>query len=130
MKIVRIYGMAQTVIPVKIVNGKEYRVFVNDSERGHTPHFHFQIGSNPGKDKFKPDFESCISLTDAEYSKEHKVQKVTADDAQWLDTMFRRRHHKYDCTNWEFACYLWNNSLSNREYEFDAQPDYTQLYTI
>ena len=123
-------GTGQSIIPVRIVDGKEYRVFVNGNEPRRQPHFYFQIGINDTDGKFVSEFESVISLTSATYSTEHSTKKISQSDAIWLNAVFRETHQKYECTNWEYATYLWNHMFYNRPCDFTAeQPDYTQLPT-
>ena len=119
-------GLGPQIVPVRVKNGKAYRLgfCVNDN----APHFHFQVGTV--SDGFLVESESCISLAECAYSSVHPGRRVTKEEAQWIDRVFRKPSGRFSkMTNWGWAWFLWINALNCKKVGIEAQPDYTKLWS-
>lgn len=109
--------------------GIQFRLFVNTDDTDHEPHFHVQQGEYGENGKWKTVSETRIRLDEASYYS-GGTKDVKLDDRllAMIDDELRLMHSGINMTNWEYACYIWNESYNNTKFEpLAQQPDYTSM---
>lgn len=108
------------------------RVFVNEDDHDHEPHFHVQVGKLING-KWKAEYETRIRLDKAEYySSSKKDKRLPYEILEWIDSEMSRLNgrklYNADLSNWEVSCLLWNSSYTNKQFTPpNEQPDYSSL---
>jgi hypothetical protein len=123
----KIMAMANMVgvIPCEDEN-REWRIFVNDNEKGHRPHFHLQLYNASTN---KSEFDTKISIEEPVYVDGGKaVTAEVRDELAWFLAQPKRgKRGTFNTSNWAYLADLWDGGINNEESDVEVMPDYNLL---